>query len=144
MNNLTLDQRKWIVRSYCKHENAGEVRREWTQTFHTQPPTRLTIYRIRDKFNAEGSIVNKKKSGRPKTASSEDNEMQVALTFVNSPKKSTRRASLELSIPRTSLQRLMKKLLLRPYRPRLLHGLLEDDPGRRIQFCKTIRDLIVN
>ena len=34
--------------------------------------------------------------------------------------------------------------MLRPYRPRLLHGLLEDDPGRRIQFCETIRDLISN
>ena len=144
MNNLTLEQRKWILKSYWKHENAGDVRRHWMQTFHTDPPTRVSIYRIRDKFDTDGTVANKKKSGRNKTSTTEENEMQVALTFVNSPKKSTRRASLELSIPRTSLMRLMRKLKLRPYRPRLLHGLLEDDPDRRIQCCETIRDLIAN
>ena len=36
----------------------------------------------------------------------EENEMRVAMTFVNSPKKSTRRAAQELSFPRTSLRRL--------------------------------------
>ena len=57
----------------------------------------------------------------------EENEVRVAMTFVNSPKKSTRRAAQELSLPRTSLLCLMRKLNLKPYRPRLLHGLLEDE-----------------
>ena len=100
MNNLTLEQRKWILKSYWKHENAGDVRRHWTQTFHTDPPTRVTIYKIRDKFDADGTVATKKKSGRNKTSSTEENEMLVALIFVNSPKKSTRRASLELLIPK--------------------------------------------
>ena len=52
----------------------------------------------------------------------EENEMRVAMTFVNSPKKSTRRAAQELSLPGTSLRRLMRNLNLKPYRPRLLHG----------------------
>ena len=96
----------------------------WDATFRTDPPTRVTIYKIRDKFDADGTVANKKKSGRNKTSSAEEDEILVALTFVISPKKSTRGASLQLSIPRTSLMRLMRKLKLRPYRPRLLHGLL--------------------
>ena len=40
--------------------------------------------------------------------------------------------------------RLMKSLKLKPYQPRLLHGLLEDGPDRRVQFCETQRDLIDN
>ena len=113
-----------ILKTYWKHENAGDVRRHWMQTFHTDPPTRVTIYKIRDKFDTDGTVANKKKSGRNKTSSAEKDEILVALTFVISPKKSTRGASLQLSIPRTSLMRLMRKLKLRPYRPRLLHGLL--------------------
>jgi hypothetical protein len=58
------------------------------------------------------------------------------MTFVNSPKKSTRCAAQELPLLRTSLQCLMRKLNLKPYRPRLLHGLLEDDADRRLQFCE--------
>ena len=92
MNNLTLDQRKWILKCYYwKYENAAEVRRKWTQTFHTPPPSRQSIYAIRDKFDTDGTVKNKDRSGRKKTSSTEDNEMLVALTFQNSPKKSTRR-----------------------------------------------------
>jgi hypothetical protein len=32
----------------------------------------------------------------------------------------------------------MQRLSLKRYRPRLLHGLLEDDPDRRLQFCEVV------
>ena len=70
----------------------------------------------------------------------EENEIRVSMTFVNSPKKSTRRAAQELCLPRTTLRRSMRKLNLKPYRPRLLHGLLEDDTDRRLQFCEIMRN----
>jgi hypothetical protein len=62
--------------------------------------------------------------------------------LLNSPKESTRRAAQELSLPRTSLRRLMHKLNFKPYRPKLLHGLLEVDPDRRLQFCEIVRNQI--
>jgi hypothetical protein len=55
---------------------------------------------------------------------------------------SSGRASLELSLSRTSLQRMMKELALRPYRPRLLHALNEDDPDRRCEFADIFLKLI--
>ena len=70
--------------------------------------------------------------------------MRVSMTFLNSQKNSTRRAARELSLPRTSLRRLMRKLNLKPYRPRLLHGLLEDHPDRLLQFCEIMRNQISN
>ena len=33
---------------------------------------------------------------------------------------------------------------MKPYRPALLHGLLEDDPDRRLQFCETLNDFSLN
>jgi hypothetical protein len=32
----------------------------------------------------------------------------------------------------------MQRLGLNIYRPKLLHGLLEDDPDRRLQFCEVL------
>jgi len=32
----------------------------------------------------------------------------------------------------------MQCLGLKMYRPRLLHGLLEDDPDRRLHFCEVV------
>lgn len=139
--NLSEEQRRWILKTYWKYENAEIVRRLWE--FNVPVPSRLTIYRIRDKFEATGSITNAPKSGRPRTSLTEVNKLNTALTFIHSPKKSRRRASLELGIPRTSLKRLMNHLKLKPYRPRLLHSLLEDDPDRRLQFCEIMHNQLI-
>ena len=37
-------------------ENVVEIRRRWRVEFGTQPPTRVTITRIRDKFEVDGYI----------------------------------------------------------------------------------------
>ncbi|CAF3819615.1 unnamed protein product [Rotaria sp. Silwood1] len=62
----------------------------------------------------------------------------VSETFAQNPQMSQRRAALELGISRRSLQRLMQDLNLKPYKPRLLQALNEDDPNRRLEFCEWI------
>ena len=101
--NLSTEQRKWILEQYQKTENAERVSTAQVEAFNTPPPTRLAIYHIRDKFDAKVSVAKASKSGCPRTSMTEENEMRVAMTFVNSPKKSTHRAAQELSLPRTSL-----------------------------------------
>lgn len=129
---MTNVQRKWLLKEYWKTENCERVREKWIEEFHTLPPSRLSIYRLMDKFDLTGSICNAPKTGRPKTVTTEDNEMLVAQSYVQSPKKSKIRASLEIGISRRSVSRIMKKLGLKMYILRLVHGLLEDDPDRRL------------
>uniref|UniRef100_A0A0L8I0P7 Transposase Tc1-like domain-containing protein n=1 Tax=Octopus bimaculoides TaxID=37653 RepID=A0A0L8I0P7_OCTBM len=43
---------------------------------------------------------------------------------------------MELSIPQTSIRRIITQIGLKPYRPQLIHGLLEDDPDRQLQFSE--------
>lgn len=136
--NLTNDQRKWILKQYWKTENAEKVRQKWAEEFDTPSPSRQTIYRIRDKFDETGSICNAPKSGRPVSITTQENEILVSQAFTESPKKSKQRASVELGISCRSLSRIMQRLGLKMYRPRLLHGLLEDDPDRRLQFCEVV------
>ena len=47
---LSFQQRKAILKCYWRTENVVEVQRQWTHEYRTEPPTRLTIARIRDKF----------------------------------------------------------------------------------------------
>lgn len=133
---LTLDERKFVLKMYWKYENAQRVIAMWNDTFSTPAPTRLTIYKIRDKFEETGSVLDAARSGRPVSVTTEDNQYLVAQALQMSPNKSTRRCSLELGIPRGSLINVLKQLKMKPYIPRLLHGLLEDDPDRRLQFAE--------
>jgi len=64
--------------------------------------------------------------------------MLMSQAFTKGPHKSKQRASIELGISRRSLSRLMQLLVLNMYRPRLLYGLLEDKPDRRLQYCEVI------
>jgi hypothetical protein len=64
--------------------------------------------------------------------------MLVSQAFMKSSQKSKQRASIELGISLRSLSHLMQRLGLKMYRPSLLHGLVDDDPDRRLQFCEVV------
>jgi hypothetical protein len=44
--------------------------------------------------------------------------------------------ALEQGINRESVRVALHKLDYRPYRPRMLHGLLEDDSDRRVEYAE--------
>jgi len=94
------------------------------------------MFNLVSKFNNTGSVLDAPKTGRPRTVRTLDNSDIVASAYVESPKKSTRRASKELQISRSSLQRIITDIGLKPYKPHLLHALNEDDPDKRMQFCE--------
>jgi transposase len=77
-DDLTNEQRKWILKQYWKIENVEKVRQKWAKEFDTSPRSRLTIYRISDKFDETGSICNAPKSGRPVSVTSQENELLVS------------------------------------------------------------------
>ena len=111
---LTLEERKFILKRYWKTENAQNVIRDWNHYFNTDPPTRLAIYKLRDKFDDTGSVADAPRSGRPSVCT-EQNLTTVAEAYARSPKKSLRRASAEIGIKRTSLRKILTKLHMRPY-----------------------------
>jgi hypothetical protein len=39
-------------------ENGTEVQRRWRNEFGTPPPTQVTVTKIRDKFEADGTVQN--------------------------------------------------------------------------------------
>ena len=99
-------------------------------------PSRQAIHQLAKKFQETGSVEDAVRSGRPVSVCTENNADLVLETFTQDPQTSQRRASNELGIARSSLRRIMKHFKLKPYRPRLLQALNEDDPDRRIEFCE--------
>ena len=58
------DERKWLLKCYWKEENVVEVQRSWMVEFGTQTPTRVTVTRIRDKFEVYGTMQDVLKGRR--------------------------------------------------------------------------------
>lgn len=135
-NRLLIDDKINIVKCYYSTQNFHEVHRRWSSFSANPKPTVANIRNVVAKFEATGSVENVKQPGRPVSANTPELQAAVAESLANSPKKSTRRLSIELGTSHVTVLRALRQLNYRPYRPRLLHGLLEDDPYQRIEFCE--------
>ena len=70
-----------------------EVQWRWRVEFGT-PPTRVTITRIRDKFEIYGTVQGR--CGRNRSSTDNENADAVMQVFARSPKKSLRQCSREM------------------------------------------------
>lgn len=62
--------------------------------------------------------------------------------FDRSPRKSVRRASAELDLPKTSVHRILKDERMHPYRLHILHELFEEDLAARRAFAEEMLEVI--
>ena len=87
-------------------ENVVEVQRRWRVEFGTSPTTRLTITRIRDKFEVDATVQDVLKG---RCGSSTDNESadEVVQVCARSPKKSLWQCSREIGIEKFSVHRIL-------------------------------------
>lgn len=93
-----------------------------------------TVAKVIRKFKKTGSILDKPRSGRP-SVSIEMKEIVMAKIHA-SPKKSIRRTSMELGIPKSTVGQILKQQNFHPYKLQILHHLTEDDPDRRVEMCE--------
>jgi transposase len=141
---LTKEQRIFVLKEWwISGRTFRSVKTAFQNEFPGEEvPTRQTIYRLAEKFDENGSVEDAPRSGRPTTVRTEENAEVVSEAFRQNPQSSQRYAARDLSISCSSLRRLMKDLNLKPYKPRLLQALNEDDPDRRVEFCEWILDSI--
>ena len=141
---LSFEQRKAILKWYWRTENIVEVQQQLRHEHITEPPARLTIAHIRDKFETHGTVcdVHKGRSGRPHTSTNPAFSALVLERSEQSPQKSTKQCAREIGISRTSVRRTIKTAKLKVFIPRLLHALNEDDPDRRMQYCEWCRNMV--
>ena len=98
--------------------------------------TRKTVGRIVDKLRHTHTLHDAPKSGRPRSSCSEPSLERVKDVFEEEPTISIRRASSQMDLPRSSLHRSLKQLKLKPWRPRRVQALKDDDNEARLKFCR--------
>ena len=84
---LSFVERKWLLKCNWKVENVIEVQRRWRVEFDTLPPTRVTIPRIRDKFEVDGTVqdVLKIRCGRKRSSTYNESADAVVRIFLHDP-----------------------------------------------------------
>ena len=135
--NSATEQRSKSLRrqNFYENSNKSETCRLFERKFQRNIK-RDTVSKLIQRFEDTGSTDDLPRPGRPVTACSPENCEIIRGAFSLSPTKSTRRASMELNISRTSIRRLLSQLGLKAYRPHLVHAMSEDDPDCRVEFCE--------
>ncbi|CAI9724379.1 PLHD1 protein [Octopus vulgaris] len=103
--------------------------------FNLRHPCRQPIFftavgKLIKKFKETGSVLDKPRSGRPKT--SDETKEAVMAKFSASPKKSLRRTSTVLGVPKPTIHKMLVEEKFHRYNLQILHHLNEDDPDRRM------------
>jgi len=111
------------------------------QRFHQMFPHRPTpspkgISKMYRKLRETGSVFNRPKSGRPKTATNEENEVLVLGSVIMKNQQSLREISNETGNSITSVWRILHRHKFHPYGIKLTQELQETDYAKRLDFCE--------
>lgn len=137
MPRLTKEQRVWICLEMAGIENAQEVLRRWpAQWPGINAPSAVTVWKTYRKLQAEGTCnnLNKSRSGRLRTARSNQNIERVREALIEDGNRSSRRNGLGLS--QSSFVRVAKILKFHPYVLVRRQKLEAGDPVLRREFCQ--------
>jgi hypothetical protein len=119
------------------------VQRRYRRECGERAPGRQSIKRWLEQFQETGSVLHKKGAGRPSVDA--DTVDMVREVFQRSPLKSTRRASRELHVPRSTVQRILhRRLKLHACKIQIVQALEPDDGRRRKEFAMDMLDRIDN
>lgn len=111
--------------------------------YNKEPPHRNTIAKWMKQFKETGSVHDKPRSGRP--CISDESVASIEKSFTASPRKSARRASLELRLPKSSVHNILQaKLHMKAYKIQLHQQLLEEDYYARLTFCHQFNEKFGN
>ena len=134
---LTIQQKAQCVLWYNELKSRTAVQRKFRNEVGQDPPHTNSIKRWFKNFMETGSILDRKRSGRPSI--DEETVDAVRVAFHRSPRKSIRVASNELAIPRSTVHKVLhKRLRLHAYKLQIVQALKPDDRPRRAAFAEEI------
>ena len=107
-------------------------------------PQRTPILAWYNRF-VETGCVSHRKPGQSRHRVTDETIENVRQTFVRSPRKSTKRDSLKLIVPKTRVWNILKKRFrCKPYTLQLVQALSDDDKEERHEFCGETFDKMKN
>ena len=138
---LTKAMKIKVIEWWFETKSIVTIKRRLQNVFRLAPhqlPSRSTARYIVNKFIGSGELTNPRatRTGRPQTARHGRNVQIVEESVKDNPKQSCERRSQELSIPRSSLHRILTKdLSLTPYIVPVKQALSAPDTVARKEMC---------
>lgn len=139
MHRLSVEQRILVVKThYSNGESVTATLRRLRATMgRNEAPSVSAIHKIIRKFEASGSVGDKKSPGRARSGRSLLNQEIVFDNVMTSPQKSVRRRSQELNMSVSTVQRILRQdLHLHPYKIQLTQELKPTDHRQRREFVE--------
>ncbi|KFM73837.1 hypothetical protein X975_01801, partial [Stegodyphus mimosarum] len=135
---FNFEERKFVLKCYWKTEDISEVRRCFRTECQRDAPARLTSTRLRHTFEEEGTVkdVYQNHSGRLRSSTNPTRQRGVNERFHQSPRKSVRQAARKTGVPKSCVDRILKRIQWRNFIPRLVHALNDDAFDRRLEFSE--------
>lgn len=139
---LTVQQKAQCVIWYAESKSIVSVQRLFRRTYPGQTaPDNKAIVRWFNQFRETGTVGKKSRPGRPRT--SEENVERIRQSCVRSPKKSIARRSLQLNIPKTTIQNVLhKRLRLHAYKIQIHQQIKPTDRPKRTEFASFLLNVI--
>lgn len=127
------------IRSY------EQVKNLFNDSFPNRNPiSKSGVQKTIQRFEETGSVKDRPKSGRPTTATDEENSLDVLLSVGENPHVSTNFVSQSVEISRRSVGRVLHKHGYKAYKIHLVQELSEDDFDRRVEFGELMMENIDN
>ena len=132
---VSAQKKAFCVLQFSKTESVITVQRAFCNCFGIDLPLPQNIRRWYHQFEETGCLCKGKSSGRPR--SSNENVERIQQAFEESPGKSTRHARRELTIPHTTVWRVLRQhLVYKPYRLQLVQAL---HVGDKKEMCADLQ-----
>lgn len=129
---------------YCygqANKNLHETVRLFNLLHPNRPVSRTYVRNLINKFETTFSVKDAPRSGRPSL--NENQQLDIVIDFVETPRQSIREVAKKHDISIFTVHKVLKISKFHPYKIKLIHELNEDDFDRRMQFCDTIQQKIV-
>lgn len=139
---LTLEQKIFVIQCYGLGQVSLQfVKEQFTEKYGIRL-SKMGISKLIKKFEVTGSVLDKKK--RKKPLDEDDAATLLALDSINEDHRlSLRKRATYCGIGKTHLQRIYKENKIRPYKPKFLHTLQPGDEDKRLLFCVTLGEKIL-
>lgn len=137
MAELTTEEKVYLL-SWAVTHNCEESRRLFEKKFGRSPPPVSTVKYWKQRFIETGSVDGRKRTGRTRSATSDDNKENVIQMVEANDRISTRDIAEQLSISQYSVCKILKEEKYYAYKAESCQLLLEDDADRRMEFTHAI------
>ena len=137
------EHRALVVEQFVKNGKSvvatqRSFRRHFSLNRHDPVPTGKTIRRWVSNFRQTSSALNRRRSGRPRTRTAEENVTAVADSIEQSPRRSLRKHPFALHMSATSVHRILHRSLhMHPYKI-MVQELSESDYETRTNLSRDI------